>query len=358
MLKTTINTIKKENPANLMARHFDFNYFDGLAKSDQQQLQKIICSGLQNPESQMGVYAREAGDYSKFDQYLDKIICDYHGIEHLRLKSPDWNISNLFDLSKIDKCLANSSMRVRVGRNVAGFPLPASMSKADRISFEDKMIAVFEKLIKNPNFGGRYFSLTPGSHYEIGALTYQQLVAEHKMFKNMSGDAYLDSAGISSDWPYGRGMYISHDEQFIIWVGEEDHLRVMVMKHGKQLNEIFDRLNSALVFIETHGLVFSYHPPYGFITSCPTNLGTAMRASLHIALPKLTKNGQDLTALKHVAKELQLSVRGADGEHSEAGKGGVVDISPTARLMVTESEIVARLYEGVEALWAAEMQCI
>ena len=68
-----------------------------------------------------------------------------------------------------------------------------------------------------------------------------------------------------------------------------------------------------------------------------------MRASLHIALPKLTQNGQDLTQLKALAKDLKLSVRGADGEHSDAGIGGIVDISPSARLMVTESEIAQKL---------------
>jgi len=339
-----------------MARHFDFSYFESLVKAKQVRLEKIIVSGLQNPDSQMGIYANHTSDYADFNGYLDYVIRDYHQIETLSLKVPDWNIDSDLNLALIDQSLENFSMRVRVGRNVASFPLPASMTQQDRVAFEDQMIQVFEMLMGDPKFGGSYVSLTPDSDYQISDQKHQQLVSEHKMFKNMSGDSYLETAGISANWPYGRGMYVSNDEQFIIWVGEEDHLRIMVMKHGKQLNAIFDRLNSALNFLENYGLVFAYLPPYGFITSCPTNLGTAMRASLHIALPKLTNNGQDLTALKALAKELQLSVRGADGEHSEAGKGGLVDISPTARLMVTEKEIALRLYNGISALWKAEMR--
>lgn len=58
----------------------------------------------------------------------------------------------------------------------------------------------------------------------------------------MSVDSFLLSAGIAQDWPHGRGCYISADEGFVIWVGEEDHLRIISMKKTTVLNEIFDRL--------------------------------------------------------------------------------------------------------------------
>jgi len=62
----------------------------------------------------------------------------------------------------------------------------------------------------------------------------------------MSADSYLVTAGIAAHWPYGRGCYVSEDKEFIIWVGEEDHLRIMCMKKGSILNEVFDRLKSAV----------------------------------------------------------------------------------------------------------------
>ena len=57
---------------------------------------------------------------------------------------------------------------------------------------------------------------------------------------------YLATAGIASDWPFGRGCYVSEDRKFVIWVGEEDHLRIMCMFKGTVLNDVFDRLKTAL----------------------------------------------------------------------------------------------------------------
>jgi creatine kinase len=70
------------------------------------------------------------------------------------------------------------------------------------------------------------------------------------MFKDMAEDPYLVVAGISADWPFGRGCYVSEDKGFIVWVGEEDHMRIMCMKKGTVLNEVFDRLKRAVDVVE------------------------------------------------------------------------------------------------------------
>merc|ERR1719473_345945 len=108
------------------------------------------------------------------------------------------------------------------------------------------MSEAFNVLIKMPEYGGQYYSLTPGHPNHIDDAKYQELVKAHIMFKDMAADSYLNSAGISSDWPFGRGCYVSEDKGFIIWVGEEDHLRIMCMKKGSVLNDVFDRLKTAL----------------------------------------------------------------------------------------------------------------
>merc|ERR1712216_796260 len=68
----------------------------------------------------------------------------------------------------------------------------------------------------------------------------------HVMFKDMAADPYLASAGIASDWPYGRGCWQSEDKKKIVWFGEEDQLRIMVMKKGFLLNEVFNELKELL----------------------------------------------------------------------------------------------------------------
>lgn len=354
-----IAAIKLAQPGNLMARHFDAKYFLSLDDDSRQRLAKIIASGIENPDSQMGAYAMHPEDYDRFATMLDPMIRDSHGIAVDREISQehDWDTSRkTCDLGALDERLKDASMRVRVARNVATFPLPGAMSKEQRLAFENVAARAFAKLVEDPELGGEYLSISPGSPHEIDSEEYERRVRAHQMFKDMSADPYLNVAGISGDWPHGRGMYVSRDEDFLVWVGEEDHLRIMAMQHGGNLNALFERLRSGLEKLGRLLPAFAASPSYGYVTSCPTNLGAGMRASLHLKLPGLTSNGSDLTRLKQEAQTLGLAVRGAGGEHSGAGKDGLVDISPSARLGVTEMQIMQRLYNGAEALWAMEQQ--
>ena len=128
----------------------------------------------------------------------------------------------------------------------------------------------------------------------------------------------------------------------------------MCMEKGSVLNTVFDRLKTALDVVDgIEGLEFAISRDYGVVTSCPTNLGTGMRASLHIQLPNLTADGTDAKA-KEIAKPLGLSVRGLGGEHTPIGADGTVDISPSARFCITEAQIITALYKGIEKLKQAE----
>jgi len=97
-------------------------------------------------------------------------------------------------------------------------------------------------------------------------------------------------------------------------------------------------------------VAFSYSEHLGYITSCPTNLGTAMRASVHIKLPKLAK---DMEAFQTITDKHHLQIRGIHGEHSES-EGGIYDISNKRRLGVTEVECVQDMVDGVKELIAKE----
>ena len=222
------------------------------------------------------------------------------------------------------------------------------------------MLKVFEQLIANVDFGGKVYSLTPefgeneANPNLITQEEYQRLIDEHIMFKDMSADPYLKSAGIASDWPYGRGCYVSADRQVIVWFGEEDQLRIMCMKKGTKLNEVFDRLHNVLDTIEKiPGIQFAHDEDFGYVTSCPSNLGTGMRASVHVKIPNLTADGTE-TKAKSICKPLGLSIRGLGGEHTKIGADGTVDLSPSSRLFIRERDIIAKLYEGISLLMAEE----
>eukprot|EP00729_Bicosta_minor_P006537 gene6537-12520_t len=349
-----IGSIKKSHPGNLAVKDFDFDYFASLSSADKKALLAIVNSGVLK-----GCYAMNPTDYDKFEPFFGAVISDYHGVPRSQHHVTDWKLDGVAGLpadGKLDVTklgLPPVSMRVRVGRNLADFPLPGAMNKDDRVAMEAKMQIAFVELKKK--YGGRYHSLTPGNPDFITDDEYKALVKAHVMFKDMAADTYLSDAGIASDWPFGRGCYQSEDKGFIIWVGEEDHLRIMCMEpKGSLINGVFERLKTALDTVESiEGLKFAHSEKYGYVTSCPTNLGTGMRASVLMKIPKLCKGGSDANA-KKVCKPLGLGVRGMGGEHTAIGADGTCDISPTARFCISEAEIVTALYTGIKNLKAAE----
>jgi len=361
MTVAKILAIKKSNPDNIMAACFDESYYNSLTDKQKETLLKCCNSGIQNPDSQMGCYAMTPNDYDEFKAFFKPVLEKYHKVNlDEKAHKNNWDLAGMEGLpsnGKLDVSefgLEALSMRIRTARNLKSFPLPGAMTKEDRCKMELAMGPVFEKLIANPEFGGEYVSLTPGHKCEMSTERYNELVKAHIMFKDMSADSFLVTAGIAGDWPHGRGCYVSEDKGFIIWVGEEDHLRIMCMKKSTCINDIFDRLKAAIDVVEDlipGGCAKS--PDFGVITSCPTNIGTGMRASVHIKLPKLTTGGSDAKAVA-ICKPFNLSVRGLGGEHTPIGEDGTVDISPKARFCISEAEIACALYKGVKQVWDAE----
>ena len=114
----------------------------------------------------------------------------------------------------------------------------------------------------------------------------KQLIQDHFLFKG--GDKYLESCGLENDWPEARGIFHNVNKTFLVWVNEEDQLRIISMQPGSNIRQVFQRLSTAAEKIEKIAK-FANDDHLGYITSCPTNLGTGMRASVHIKLPKLAK---------------------------------------------------------------------
>eukprot|EP01068_Selenidium_serpulae_P003726 Selendium_serpulae@DN3262_c0_g1_i1.p1 len=367
-LRKDADAVKATKPDNRCTRYLG-DYLGtltgpaALPVEEAKMLYKCVRTGVDNPDSEVGCYAMRPADYTTFSGFFDKVVRDYHGDESgKKVHKTDWTVpASSLDLSTV---LKNPlSMRVRVGRNLKGFNLPGASDRAERIRFEKTMLQAFRKLIADPTFGGKVFSLTPdfGDNEKNPNLItdeqYQQLIDDHIMFKPMDKDPYLLSAGIAGDWPYGRGCWQSADKQCMVWFGEEDMLRVMVMRKSKNLRDIFEKLKELLDRLESiEGVAFAAHSDYGFVTSCPSNLGTGMRASVHLQLPSLTKGGATLDGVKAVCSPMGLSVRGLGGEHTAAGKDGTVDISPRARLFISEREIVEKLSNSVRELIKLEGQ--
>merc|ERR1719443_1331563 len=189
-----------------------------------------------------------------------------------------------------------------------------------------------------------------GTFYPLEGMskeTQDQLIADHFLFKE--GDRFLEACNLNRDWPSGRGIFHNNAKTFLIWVNEEDQLRIISMQKGAGIKEVFDRLCRAAQTIEKY-CEFAQDDHLGYITSCPTNLGTALRASVHIKLPKLMNNKDQFNK---IAAEYYVQIRGIHGEHSET-KDGIFDISNKRRLGRSERDLVQDMYDGVKAMIAAE----
>ena len=135
-----------------------------------------------------------------------------------------------------------------------------------------------------------------------------------------------------------------------MWVNEEDQLRIISMQQGADIGEVFERLSRAAAIIEKHAR-FAHNDHLGYITSCPTNLGTALRASVHIHLPNLMK---DWARFEGIASQYNVQIRGSRGEHSDTSDG-IFDISNRRRLGRSERDLVQDMYNGVKAMIDAEL---
>lgn len=189
-----------------------------------------------------------------------------------------------------------------------------------------------------------------GKFYSLDTMTpedQKQLIEDHFLFKE--GDRFLAAANLNRDWPSGRGIFHNDQKTFLIWVNEEDQLRIISMQPGADIKAVFSRLQRAATKIEEY-LEFAHDDHLGYITSCPTNLGTAMRASVHIKLPKLMAEKEKFNK---IAEEYYVQIRGIHGEHTETNDG-IFDISNKRRLGKSEKQLVQDMINGVKALMEKE----
>ena len=119
-----------------------------------------------------------------------------------------------------------------------------------------------------------------------------QLIEDHFLF-DKPVSPLLTCAGMARDWPDARGIWHNDKKNFLVWVNEEDHTRVISMQKGGNMKEVFARFCRGLQEVEKHikaeGQGFMWNQHLGYILTCPSNLGTGLRAGVHVKLPHLAK---------------------------------------------------------------------
>ena len=213
------------------------------------------------------------------------------------------------------------SSRVRLARNVKNWPFPGYAKKPDRVEALKAIRPAVETLPQmQGGFGETMDNLT--------ALDKQILVERHLISREHAAKNA------------GSGLVISKDEGLCVMINEEDHLRMQSLKPGLQLKEAWqaiDQFDSAL----EKKLEYAFSPELGYLTACPTNLGTGIRVSAMLHLPALVLSEQ-INQIVQAVNKLGLAVRGLYGEGTEA-LGNIFQVSNQMTLGEIETDIVERL---------------
>merc|ERR1711936_1350053 len=308
-------------------------------------LAKAIACAVEFDNQHCGIYAGDWDSYKVFADVFDPLIQDYHGIAADATHTSDMDHTKI--KGNIDPAAPVHSTRIRVGRSIDGFGLSPGITKEQRLGVENLMKKAFANL--KDDLAGTYYPLT-GMNEKVR----QQLVDDHFLF--VSGDPNLKVAGMERDWPEGRGIFHNKDKTFLTWVNEEDQLRIISLQKGGDVKGVFERLARGIKAVgdsvkKESGKDFCLDSKYGYIHSCPTNLSTGMRASVHVDLPGWTKEG--LKSLAARCEELHLQPRGTRGE--SGGQTGITyDISNKHRLGYSEVELVQKMIDGVNTLHAED----
>ena len=212
------------------------------------------------------------------------------------------------------------SSRIRYARNLAGFPFVNSASRRQHA----QVLQTAQQSICGGRLAGDVLWLEMDDALPLD----RQLLVERHLISRQHAQGREDIA---------RAVAVAPDETFAIMVNEEDHLRVQVLRSGMQLSEAFAQIERIDDVLE-QTLDFAFSPKFGYLTACPTNVGTGLRVSVMLHLPALKLTGE-IEKVRRAARDMHLAVRGLFGEGSEA-LGDLYQVSNQTTLGRSEQEVL------------------
>ena len=212
------------------------------------------------------------------------------------------------------------SSRVRLARNLNNYPFPIRLNKQQQILLLDNIVSVVQKIW---NFS------------EIQILKLNDL---DKVDRMLLMERHLVSYNHAVNVSGEPGLIYKKDETLSIMINEEDHLRTQIIGKGLSLRGIWETLSEIDDKLNRY-LLFAFHKKYGFLTSCPTNVGTGLRVSCLVHLPGLVLTEQIEKLIDNLLK-IGICVRGFHGEGTDP-EGDIFQISNTRTLGKTEEDIIS-----------------
>ena len=213
-----------------------------------------------------------------------------------------------------------SSTRIRIARNIKGFPFVNRCTKQDL----DKIIEIMQNATTSLGYGLKLIKIKDLDDITKISLVEKNLISPEFAYNNNETGA----------------IAINDEENICIMINEEDHIRLQFFSSGLELE---NTLNLAMeIDKKLEKLVaYSYSDKYGFLTSCPTNVGTGIRGSVMVHLPGLTKTN-NIKKILEAINSFDMNIRGVYGEGSNS-QGDMYQISNKQSLGITEEEIIKNL---------------
>lgn len=313
-------------------------------------LAKCIKTGIDNPGHPhiltCGLVAGDEECYETFKDLFDIVVGKRNGDY-----APDAKHTTDMDISKLSTTKIDPTgkyvltTRCRTGRSVRGLPLPPSCSFEQRRETERVVVKGLNRL--EGELKATYFPLN-GSKSMEGAMTAEKEEALRKngnLFQEPDSTLLL-SSGCGRHWPDARGIYHNDAENFFVWVNEEDQMRIVSMEKGDNIRAIFQRFCDACEAVQKclkeEGYDFMHNDHLGYILTCPSNLGTGLRAGAMVKVPLFSARAD----FKDTLKKMRLQARGTAGVDS-ASTGGTWDISNSDRLGMSEVQLCNLFIEGI-----------
>lgn len=232
-----------------------------------------------------------------------------------------------------NNCPVVLSTRIRLARNLADHPFPGWAEEKERQAVLEACFEAGESLAQ----------LSDGSQFLVGELS--------NLERQILMERHLISRELMNTKNNG-GVLISSDQAFSVMVNEEDHLRIQLVRNGFHFKRLWKAINELDSGLEQK-LDYAFSADLGYLTACPTNLGTAMRASAMMHLPALVIAGQMEKVIRAV-NQLGMAVRGLFGEGSDAS-GSIFQISNQQTLGESEEDIIKRLTSVLESVVEQEI---
>lgn len=309
---------------------------------------QAIQAGLDAPHLGVGIVAGEAAAYQVYKEIMDPVIEGWHGYKPTDSHHSDMDFTKLRmtdeQAKKFDKHVV--STRIRAGRSIDTLALPPSTDRKQRRKVESLLSGALTHM--EGDLAGKY--------YPLGGMTKEEedkMQADGFLFQKPTPNNVLANCGAARDWPDGRGIYHNKEKTFLVWINEEDHMRCISMEMGGNVKAVFARfaraINSVEESLKQSGFSYAHDEHLGYITTCPSNVGTGLRASVMLKLPKLYKK-LGVHALEELCDSMGLQARGGRGEHSPPGPNGEFDISNKGRIGASEVELIQRMIDGVDKL--------